>query len=779
MRTTSRDSYKRFVLDTSRFVRLSARALIASALLVSAVAAEAAVTFTVNSPSDVPDANPGDGKCETAPGNGVCTLRAAIQETNALSGADTIILQPNVTYLLTRAGDDATALNGDLDITDSLTITGAAGAIIDGNGGVTNDRVFEISQCIGNAYDSMAQKCTIGNVVVSISDVTIQNGKSSYTSSNTNAFAGGIWNNGNLTLTNVTVTGNSANANTGAAYGGGIYSGGPLKLTNCVVSNNQVTTVSGGIASGAGIEGSPMVINSTISGNTARDYGGGIDGAPTVIGSTITGNRASNGGGLHGTGILINSTVSGNSAKGDGGGISVTGGATISLYNVTVAGNTAKSSGTGSGSGGGIRNNQGTVNMQNSIVAYNIHATATSQGLLATDDDFSGTVSSGGHNIISSSTGCTVSGGGVTFTDPALDALADNGGPTQTRALRQGSPAVDAGNPGGCTDNLGAPLTTDQRGFSRPYPTSNPCDIGAFELQPLPTPTPTATPTPTPIPTPTPTATPTPSPTPASQLLNLSTRKQVGTGDNVLIGGFIVVGTEDKKVLLRGLGPSLPVSGALADPTLELHASDTTLLAFDDNWRDKQADEINATGIPPSNDLESAIVATLSAKAGSEGGAGYTGVLAGQGGTQGIGLLEIYDLNAAANSKLANISTRGFVGTGDDLLIGGFIPGPSDRAPLKVLVRALGPSLAAQGVSAALQDPLLELHDGNGVIVVQNDNWRDASNAAEIQATLPPPDDHESAIITTLAPSNAGYTALVRGANATTGVALVEVYALQ
>src|SRR4051812_29682359 len=200
----------------------------------------------------------------------------------------------------------------------------------------------------------------------------------------------------------------------------------------------------------------------------------------------------------------------------------------------------------------------------------------------------------------------------------------------------------------------------------------------------------------------------------SSQLLNLSTRKQVGTGANVLIGGFIVVGSENKKVLLRGLGPSLPVSGPLADPTLELHAGDTTLLGSNDNWRQAtNANEIAAV-LPPSNDLESAILTSLAAKPASAGGAGYTGVLAGKGGATGIGLLEIYDLDTAANSKLANISTRGFVGTGDDLLIGGFIPGPADRLPLKVLVRALGPSLTAQGVDGALSDPLLELHDANG-----------------------------------------------------------------
>jgi hypothetical protein len=251
----------------------------------------------------------------------------------------------------------------------------------------------------------------------------------------------------------------------------------------------------------------------------------------------------------------------------------------------------------------------------------------------------------------------------------------------------------------------------------------------------------------------------------------------VGSGDNVLIGGFIVAGTEDKKVILRGLGPSLPVSGALADPTLELHDSDTTLLAFNDNWHDAaNAAEIAAV-LPPPNDLESAILTTLAAKPVNEGGAGYTGVLAGEGGATGIGLLEIYDLDTAANSNLANISTRGFVGTGDNLLIGGFIPGPSDRLPTKVLVRALGPSLTAQGVSGALQDPVLELHDANGTLVT-NDNWKDAANASEIAGILPPPDDHESAVLTVLAPTNSGYTAVVRGANGTTGVALVEVYGL-
>jgi hypothetical protein len=269
---------------------------------------------------------------------------------------------------------------------------------------------------------------------------------------------------------------------------------------------------------------------------------------------------------------------------------------------------------------------------------------------------------------------------------------------------------------------------------------------------------------------------PTPTTTP-SQLLNLSTRNEVGTGDNVVIVGFIVVGTDNKKVILRGVGPSLQLPNRLRDPVLELHANDGTVLASNNNWRDKQQMEISATGIPPSNDLEAALVTTLQSKSAAQGGAGYTGIVGGADGTSGIGVVEIYDLDTAANAKLANISTRGFVGTADNLLIGGFIPGPPNRTPIRVLIRALGPSLTAFGVSGALQDPVLELHDANGTLLV-NDNWQDASEASEIQATLPPGDNRESAILTTLPPGNSGYTALVRGANGTTGVALLEIYAL-
>jgi hypothetical protein len=268
---------------------------------------------------------------------------------------------------------------------------------------------------------------------------------------------------------------------------------------------------------------------------------------------------------------------------------------------------------------------------------------------------------------------------------------------------------------------------------------------------------------------------------PAAKLLNLSTRTTVGTGENVLIGGFIVAGTEDKKVLLRGLGPSLAqagVNGVLADPTLELRDASGALIASNNNWRETQEGEINQTGLAPANEVEAAILATLPTKPASLGGTAYTGILAGNNGKTGIGLWEIYDFGAGANSKLVNISTRGLVGAGENVLIGGLIPGPTNNSAIRVLIRGIGPSLAAHGVNAPLQNPLLELHDGNGATILSNDNWSEASNASEISATgIQPTDSRESAILTTLFPAS-GYTAVVSGVNGGTGIALVEIYAL-
>ncbi|MFL6594945.1 MAG: fibronectin type III domain-containing protein [Chthoniobacterales bacterium] len=286
---------------------------------------------------------------------------------------------------------------------------------------------------------------------------------------------------------------------------------------------------------------------------------------------------------------------------------------------------------------------------------------------------------------------------------------------------------------------------------------------------PAPTPTPVPGATPTPTATPLPTATPVPTPVPPpipSTFVNVSTRASVQTGDNVLIGGLIISGTERKRVLLRTMGPTLStvgVAGAMRDPQMSLHDSTGARIAFNDNWRSAQA-EVEATGLAPSDDAEAAIVTTLAPGA-------YTAILSGVGGTSGVALFELYDLDHG-NSRIANISTRSKVGTGDSVMIGGFIVG--GEQPAQVVVRALGPSLTSAGVAGALADPVLELYNSSGSRIFANDNWS-AEQAEQIAATsLAPSDPRESAIVATLAPG--AYTAIVRGAQNLTGVALVEVY---
>ncbi len=261
----------------------------------------------------------------------------------------------------------------------------------------------------------------------------------------------------------------------------------------------------------------------------------------------------------------------------------------------------------------------------------------------------------------------------------------------------------------------------------------------------------------------------------ASSLANLSTRLRVDVGTNVLIGGLIVTGTEPKKVLLRAIGPSLPVAGKLSDPTLELRDGQGGLIWFNDDWQfgtqgfPDQQGEIIATGAAPTHINESAMVVTLAAN-----NAGYTAIVRGFQNATGIGLVEAYDLDRTVNSRLGNISTRGLVETGDNVLIAGTIVlgSPSQR----IIARAIGPSLPFG--AANLQDPTLELRDGNGTLLASNDDWED-SQAPDIIATgVPPANSRESALVTTLPSAGAAYTAVVRGLNNTTGVGLVEIYAL-
>jgi hypothetical protein len=258
---------------------------------------------------------------------------------------------------------------------------------------------------------------------------------------------------------------------------------------------------------------------------------------------------------------------------------------------------------------------------------------------------------------------------------------------------------------------------------------------------------------------------------------------QVQTGGDVGIGGFIITGPSaatsgasvPKHVLLRAIGPSLTPSGvpdALADPVLELHGPDGFVTIINDNWRDDPAQEalIIASGIPPTNDLESAIDATLAPGA-------YTAIVRGKNNTSGVALVEVYDLNQAVPAQLANMSTRALVSTGDDIVIAGFVLG-NHNGDDRIIVRGMGPSLTAEGVPNALADPVLELRDRNGALLVSNNDWQDnAPQAAEIIAAgLAPNNALESGIAATLAPGL--YTALLAGLNNGTGVGLVEVYDL-
>jgi hypothetical protein len=256
----------------------------------------------------------------------------------------------------------------------------------------------------------------------------------------------------------------------------------------------------------------------------------------------------------------------------------------------------------------------------------------------------------------------------------------------------------------------------------------------------------------------------------AAQLLNLSTRLRVQPGDNALIGGFIIHGSEPKKVILRGVGPSLTVPGKLDDPVIQLFNGAGVNIAGNDDWKTDQQN-VEATGLAPANDRESAIVITLDP-------GNYTVVMRGKNNTSGIGVVDMFDIGLTANARLANVSSRGFIGTGDDILIGGFIAGPQTAFVTRMVFRAIGPSLSAFGVPQPMQDPTLEIRDRDGNLVASNDDWQ-STQKSEIQAAgLAPSDPRESAIVlTNFEPGP--YTAIVRGKNNTTGVGLVEIYDVQ
>jgi CSLREA domain-containing protein len=530
-----------------------------------------------------------------------------------------------------------------------------------------------------------------------------------------------------VTISGLTIANGLAHSESGdfaSNIGGGIVNNhGTLAVENCTLSGNTAAFGGGIYNQGdGGYPGQPAqapatltITNCTFSRNSADVYDGGA-----IYNDGEVGNNGKAG---LATLNILNSTFSQNSAAFGGGGIyndGISGTAPLSITDSTFSQNAGPSGG-GAIYNDGTSNGNATCKIGNTILnkggasgqnIFNASGAVTSLGYNMSDDNGSGFLTATTDQI---------------NTDPLLDTagLKDNGGPTQTIALQSGSPAIDKGDPN-------AP-PRDQRGYVR----QNAPDIGAFEFGGV-------------IPV---------------TVANISTRLFVNTGDNVLIGGFIITGTEQKKVILRAIGPSLNLPGQLADPTLELYQGNT-LLEANDNWMDspnKQA--IIDSTIPPSNPLESAIVRSLAPGA-------YTAIVRGVNNGTGIGVIQAYDLDRTVDSKLANISTRGPVQTGDNVLFAGFIVlGPDSQ---KVIIRALGPSVPVPG---ALADPTLELHDSNGAILESNDNWVDSPNKqAIIDSTIPPTNNLESAIVRILPP--AAYTAIVRGVNNTTGIAVVEIYAL-
>ena len=257
-----------------------------------------------------------------------------------------------------------------------------------------------------------------------------------------------------------------------------------------------------------------------------------------------------------------------------------------------------------------------------------------------------------------------------------------------------------------------------------------------------------------------------------SRLANISTRARVVGGDNVSIAGFIITGNAPKKVIIRGVGPSLAsfVPNPLPNPTLQLNR-DNTVLTNNDDWKDSQQTEIQNSGLAPTHNLESAIIRTLDP-------GNYSAVLRDKNNAPGIGVVQVYDLETGADVKLVNISTRAFIEPGDNVLFAGVIGGGNGSQP-KVLITGRGPSLVPFGVSNAIPDPFLELHDKNGALITSNNDWQNDPQAAAIAATgVAPPNPKESALLATLLPAE-NYTAIIKDANNASGVALVEVYHLQ
>lgn len=454
-------------------------ALVIIALLTATSTSAAAsndLVLNVNNTADVPDAHPGDGKCATAPNNQICTLRAAIMEANAHPGTEIINLQKSAVYVLSRPGNDTSAKNGDLDIATDLIINGGYSSISSSSG----DRVFEIRPSSPQHHVFISQlgvwKTTITGDGAAFLNAGILTLSQVVLTQNSAGNGGAIWNDG-LHHGSVTLFSSNISYNTASGFGGGIGNWqGSVKILNSTIKGNKTTSPPGGGGIFNGIKGASLiVIASTLSNNVAQNGGSG--------GGLY--NEGSNGDGGP-TATFVNSTIANNTASGRGGGIDMNAGtpampAVLYLYNTTIYGNVAKYDGSGAGIdnfnpgfGGDTR-----VNLWNTLIANN-HLTSGTGPM----SDCVGTLNSGDYNFIQtwSASKCPltgVTGHNKLNQDPHLGTLSNNGSSTATIPLLAGSPAINAGNSGGCIDNYGATLKKDERGVARPQ--GSRCDIGAFE----------------------------------------------------------------------------------------------------------------------------------------------------------------------------------------------------------------------------------------------------------------------------------------------------------
>lgn len=719
----------------------------------------------------VPQAGPDYTVTNTLERNGSCmtddcTLLEAMNAANANANASTITFVPGV-----RGSIPNTIVPGGLNIVNPMTISGPGARLLTISGNNVS-RVFNIPS----------------GITATISGVTIANAKSGTSS------GGGLANFGTLTLLDCAVLNNSGGS------GGGAVNSGNLDVINCTFAGNQSTGNGGALRNG----GTLRVRNSTFHNNTAVNSGAissfvnsGPSAKVELTNCTVSGNKATEangqGGGLFNgnlsTTTVRNTIVVFNSVPNANNGPEAYGSFSSGGHNLIrdPMGNNFVNGADGDLVGAvGYEPSPGLLPLQNNggptdTMALNSVSDARDKGndLNASPTDQRGYVRSGisdmgafefnGFPAIppSVTTGAATEigsrGASLTATvnpnglDTTVEFVTDFG-PLPTVGAHNGMDNVLVK-----VDAIGlTPNTTyHYHAVATNFAGTSTGAEQAFTTLPL-------SPTPTPTPTP-------------GLVGNVSTRLPVGTGDNALFEGFIVQGPDGstKKIMVRAIGPSLlpfGVADALENPTLEIRDANKALIATNDDWVNTQVGgiitgdqsaEISGSSLAPGNNLESAIIAELAPGS-------YTAVVRGVGDTAGTGVVDAYDMSAASPAKLVNVATRGLIQPGDKLMIAGFI---IQNGSVKAVVRAIGPSLSAFGVTNALPDTTLQLRDQNGAIVRENDDW-ESDQKAELEATgLQPSDSREAALVVTIPPGQ--YTTQVRGKPEATGIGVVQVYFLQ